>query len=89
MGNWDKDLPNGEGIIFSDKLKIKGKWKDGIKVEILEVLERSKDKIDIKNMDLNIKISKRKIIPSSLPHLSINDKTQISVCELVSGSYFE
>ena len=71
-GNWDRDLPNGEGIIFCDKFKIKGKWKDGVKVEILEVLERDKKSKDIKKIDLNIKTCEGKIKPGSLQHLCMN-----------------
>ena len=89
LGNWEEDLPNGEGIIFCGKLKIKGKWKDGIKTEIFEILEGNKDIIDIENMDLNIKASKRKIIPSSLAHLCANDLTEISQYELVTNPNFE
>ena len=89
LGNWEEDLPNGEGIIFCGKLKIKGKWKDGIKTEIFEILEGNKDIIDIENMNLNIKASKRKIIPSSLAHLCANDLTEISQYELVTNPNFE
>ena len=89
LGNWEEDLPNGEGIIFCDKLKIKGKWKDGIKTEIFEILEGNKDIIDIENMDLNIKASKRKIIPSSLAHLCANDLTEISQYELETNPNLE
>lgn len=84
FGLWDKDSPNGEGVISSSKFKIKGIWKNGVKVEILEILEGNNSNIDLKNVDLNIKTSKRKIIPSSLPHLNINDKTVISQYVLTS-----
>ena len=83
-GMWDRDTPNGEGIISCEKFTIKGIWKDGIKNQILELLEGNNSNIDLKNIDLNIKTSKRQIIPSSLSHLNINDKTVISQYVLTS-----
>lgn len=88
QGTWDKDLPNGEGVIFYKKMKIKGIWKDGKKVRILEILERNKNIKNIENINLDIKTCKRKIIPSSLPHLSINEKTEISQYVLMTENHF-
>ena len=82
FGYWDGDMPNGEGIIIYNKFKIKCFWKDGINTEILEILEGNIDIIDLNNMDLNIKIRTKKIIPGSLPHLYENNITQISQYQL-------
>ena len=87
LGYWDKDMPNGEGIIFCDKFKIKGIWKDGIKTDILDILEGDENIIDLDNIDLNIKTRTRKIIPSSLPHLYDNNSTQISQYQLESNRH--
>ena len=87
LGFWDRDLPNGEGVIVHEKIKIKGIWKDGVNTEILEILEGANIK-NIENINLDIKTSKRKIIPSSLPHLSIDEKTEISQYVLVTDNNF-
>ena len=89
IGMWENDLPNGEGEVKYNKYKIKGKWKDGIKTEIIEILEGDKNILDLENIDLNIKTSQRKIIPSSLPHLNTNIKTEISEYVLLNNVKIE
>lgn len=84
IGTWDKDLPNGEGMVFCNKFKIKGIWADGIKVKILQILEGDKNIEKIEKYVLNIRVSRRKIIPSFLPHLYSNNNTEISQYEMMT-----
>jgi hypothetical protein len=68
---WKDDLPNGNGEVIYNDIKIKGFWRNGI---IIQQKNESNDKNEIpKEIDLNLIPSKGQLYPNSLPHLALND----------------
>ena len=70
-GNWNNDLPNGNGFIYYRDNKLKGFWRNGNLIGTAEVEEGNIENFN--NIDLNIRPYKANINPNSLPHIAIND----------------
>lgn len=68
---WKDDLPNGKGIVTYNDNKIKGFWRNGIIIN-KEITKQENNSI-LDKINFNIKPIKRKLYPSLLTHLSVND----------------
>lgn len=82
-GEWDNDLPNGNGVIKNGNNKLKGFWRNGNYVEGKEISDKTFD-----NLNKNIFPFKINIYPSSLPHLEGNDVNTSQISSVKELDFF-
>ncbi len=80
-GNWNDDLPNGNGTIMMGGSNIKGFWRNGVFIGA----ENEEENIEnLNNIDKDIKPDIINIIPNSLPHLAIADS---NASQFIPGNF--
>ena len=70
-GIWDDDYPNGNGTLTYEDNKIEGFWRNGFIVGKPHIIEGKNE--NFVGVCLDIRPKKGALLPSSLPHLAIND----------------
>ena len=80
-GNWNNDLPNGNGIISCKGSSLKGFWRNGV---FINPENNEKNMETFNDINKDIKPYKISIIPNSLPNLA---NLESNASQFISGDF--